>query len=328
MSGILVYTSIINRSVSMPTKEVLGMARAIAQKTGDSVTAALLGAEVSDSAQELIASGADQVCICDHAKLTEFCANIYLEALEAIVEKVAPRIVLIPGEAAGMEIAPRLAQRTKGGLVTDCIEYELSDDTVIYIKPVYGSKALARIRITTPISLVTVRPRTQETYLEGEDRTGDIIQLEIPLDSCMPETRTIERMEEEVVECTLEEANVVVSGGRGLQDAEAFEQLRELAGLLNGAVGASRVAVDQALVPPSCQVGMTGKIVAPDVYFAIGISGASQHIAGMSGSKYVVAINKDEHAPIFSISNVGVVEDFRNVLPVLIAELKKHFSIS
>ena len=328
MPGILIYTSIINGSVSMPTKEVLGMARAIARKTGDSVTAALVGAGVSDLASELIASGADQVCICEDVKLGEFCANLYLKAFEVIVEKVAPRIVLIPGEANGTDIAPRLAQRIKGGLVTDCIAYEVSGDTVIYTKPVYGSKALARIRISTPISLVTVRPRTQDVYPQAADRSGETIQLDLALDSCPPETRTIERMEEEVLEYTLEEANVVVSGGRGLQNAEAFEQLRELAGLLNGAVGATRVAVDQALVPPSCQIGLTGKIVAPDVYFAIGLSGASQHIAGMSGSKYVVAINNDEDAPIFDISNVGVVEDFRNVLPVLIAELKKHFSTS
>ncbi len=326
MSGILTVTSIINGSVSTPTKEVLGMARAIAGKTGDSVAAALVGADVSDLASELIASGADQVCICDHVSLTEFCANLYLKALETIVEKVAPRIVLIPGEASGTELAPRLAQRVKAGLVTDCISYETSGDSIIFTKPVYGSKALARIRIATPVSLVTVRPRTQDPYPEAADRTGETIQLELALDSTPPETRTIERMEEEVLECSLEEANVVVSGGRGLRDTEAFEQLRELAGLLNGAVGASRVAVDQALVPPSCQIGLTGKIVAPDVYFAIGLSGASQHIAGMSGSKYIVAINNDEEAPIFDISNVGVVEDYRDVLPVLITELKKHFS--
>jgi len=141
-----------------------------------------------------------------------------------------------------------------------------------------------------------------------------------------PETKTIERIEEEVVECTLEDANIVVSGGRGLKDSESFEQLRDLAKLLNGAVGASRVAVDQALVPPSCQIGLTGKIVAPDVYFAIGISGASQHIAGMSGSKYIVAINSDPEAPIFGISNVGVVDDYRNVLPTIVEELRSHLN--
>jgi len=328
MSGILIYTSIIEGAVSTPTKEVSGMARAIAAKTGDSVAAALVGSEVTDLASELIASGVDQVYICDDVKLGEFCANLYLQALEVIVEKAAPRIVLIPGEATGADLAPRLAQRIKGGLVTDCIDYEISGDAVIYTKPVYGSKALARIRITTPISLVTVRPRTQEVYPPEADRSGETTRLEAALDSMAPDTTIMERMEEEVLECSLEEANVVVSGGRGLQNAEAFEQLRQLAGLLNGAVGATRVAVDQALVPPSCQIGLTGKIVAPDLYFAIGLSGASQHIAGMSGSKYIVAINSDEEAPIFDISNVGVVEDFRNVLPVLIAELKKHLSKS
>jgi len=328
MPGVLIYAAIINGSVSMPTKEVLGMARAIAQKIDDPVTAALLGSNVSNLAKDLITSGADQVYVCDHVKLNEFCTNLYLKALEAVVDKVAPRIVLLPAEAGGAEVAPRLAQRLKAGLVTDCIAYAVSGDTVIYTKPVYGSKALARIRITTPISLVTVRPRTQDVHAGDEDRTGETIPFELSLDACRPETRVIERMDEEVVECSLEEANVVVSGGRGIQNVEAFEQLRELANLLNGAVGASRVAVDQALVPPSCQIGLTGKIVAPDVYFAVGISGASQHIAGMSGSKYIVAINNDEDAPIFDIANVGVVEDFRNVLPALVAELKKHFSKS
>jgi electron transfer flavoprotein alpha subunit len=182
------------------------------------------------------------------------------------------------------------------------------------------------MRITTPVAVVSVRPRTQDPFEEDSSRSGESIAVESALESVLPETKTVERVEEEIVECALEDANVVVSGGRGLKDAESFEQLRELASMLNGAVGATRVAVDQALVPPSCQIGLTGKIVAPDVYFAIGISGASQHIAGMSNSKYVVAINSDPDAPIFSISNVGVVDDYRIVLPTVIDELKKQLS--
>ena len=168
MSGILIYTSIINRSVSMPTKEVLGMARAIARKTGDSVTAALVGADVSDLAQELITCGADQVCICEHVKLSEFCANLYLKALEAIVEKVAPRIVLIPGEAVGTDIAPRLAQRIKGGLITDCIEYEVSGDTVIFDDEQIALKELAQdffIREVKPVAAeIDARPDPKDCY--------------------------------------------------------------------------------------------------------------------------------------------------------------------
>lgn len=326
MPGLLVTSSIVCDAVSMPTREVLGMARAIAAKTGEPVSAALLGAGVSSLTQGLIKAGADSVYVCDNEKLGEFHANVYLKILLDIAATVNPRIIIFPGEAAAMELAPRLAHRLKGGLVTDCIGFEVQDDAVIFTKPVYGSKALARMRVTSPTALVTVRPRTQEPFRPDQNRKGDVVAVQTALEEIQPETRTVERVEEEVVECTLEEANVVVSGGRGMKDPESFQQLRELATLLNGAMGATRVAVDQGMVPPSCQIGLTGKIVAPDVYFAVGISGASQHIAGMSGSKYIVAINSDPEAPIFSISNVGVVEDYRNVLPTLIDELRKVLS--
>ena len=324
MSGILIYTSIVCDMVSTPTKEVLGMGRAIADKTGETVSAALLGADASSLTQDLIDSGADAVYTVQNDKLSEFKANIYLKALEDVVAEAQPGLILFPGEAAAMELAPRLAHRLDAGLVTDCIEFDVQDHTVIFTKPVYGSKALARMKITSPVALATVRPRTQESFSAEAGRTGETISVVSDLDTLAPESETVERVEEEILECTLEDANVVVSGGRGLKDVESFEQLRQLARMLNGAVGATRVAVDQAMVPPSCQIGLTGKIVAPDVYFAVGISGASQHIAGMSGSKYIVAINSDPDAPIFSISNVGVVEDYRNILPTLIEELRKN----
>jgi len=323
MAGILVYSSIVCDAVSMPTREMLGMARAIAAKTGEPVSAALLGAGVSSLTRSLIEAGADSVYVCDNEKLGEFHTNVYLKILADIAVTVNPRIIIFPGEAAAVELAPRLAHRLKGGLVTDCIGFEVREDAVVFTKPVYGSKALARMRIDAPTALVTVRPRTQQPFAPDQTRRGEVLAIETALEEIQPETRTVERVEEEVVECSLEEANVVVSGGRGMKDPESFGQLRELATLLNGAMGATRVAVDQGMVPPSCQIGLTGKIVAPEVYFAVGISGASQHIAGMSGSKYIVAINSDPDAPIFSISNVGVVEDYRNVLPTLIEELRK-----
>jgi electron transfer flavoprotein alpha subunit len=326
MSGILICTSIVNGTVSKPTKEVLGMGRKIAETTGDPVSVALLGAAVSDFIQELIISGADSVYTCESDNLAEFHANVYLKTLQDIVAKVNPGIILFPGEAFGMELAPRLAYRLGAGVVTDCIDYDVQGDATVFIKPVYGSKAMARMRITTPVAVVSVRPRTQDPFEGDSSRSGESIAVESALESVLPEIKIVEQVDEEVVECALEDANVVVSGGRGLKDAESFEQLRELAGMLNGAVGATRVAVDQSLVPPSCQIGLTGKIVAPDVYFAIGISGASQHIAGMSNSKYIVAINSDPDAPIFSISNAGVVDDYRSVLPTVIDELKKQLS--
>ncbi|MDF1592440.1 MAG: electron transfer flavoprotein subunit alpha/FixB family protein [Desulfobacterales bacterium] len=323
MPGILVYASIVCDAVSMPTREILGAARGVAAKTGEPVSAALLGSGISSLTQDLIEAGADSVHVCDNEKLWEFHANAYLKVLADIAASVNPRMIIFPGEAAAIELAPRLAHRLKGGLITDCIGFEVREDAVIFTKPVYGSKALARMRVDGPTALVTVRPRTQEPFGPDQNRKGDVVTVETALGDIAPETRTVERVEEEVFECILEEANVVVSGGRGMKDPESFQQLRELATLLNGAMGATRVAVDQGMVPPSCQIGLTGKIVAPEVYFAVGISGASQHIAGMSGSKYIVAINSDPDAPIFSISNVGVVEDYRNVMPTLIDELRK-----
>lgn len=326
MSGILICASIVNNTISMPTREVIGMGRKIAEQTGDQVSVALLGADVSPFPQELIRSGADRVYVCENENLAEFHANIYLKALQDIVAKAEPSIVIFPAESAGMELAPRLAHRLKAGIVSDCIGCEVKDGAAVFTKPVYGSKAMAQLKVTSPVAIVTVRPRTQEALAEDPGRSGETIAVDSALAGIQPETTTIERVEEEVVECSLEDANIVVSGGRGLKDSESFEELRSLAKILNGAVGASRVAVDQALVPPTCQIGLTGKIVAPDVYFAFGISGASQHIAGMSGSKYIVAINSDPEAPIFSISNVGVVEDYRNVLPTIIEELRSRLN--
>ncbi len=178
MPGILVYTSIVCDMVSMPTKEVLGMGRAIAEKTGETVSAALLGAEVSSLTQDLIEAGADAVYITQNDKLSEFKTNIYLKALEDVVAKAQPRLILFPGEAAAMELAPRLAQRLTAGVVTDCIEYEVQGDTVIFTKPVYGSKALARMRVISPVAVVTVRPRTQGPISVDKGRTGESIPVD------------------------------------------------------------------------------------------------------------------------------------------------------
>jgi len=306
---------------------VLGLARRIAAETGEPVGAALLAADAAGLSQSLIESGADTVYLLEHDKLREFQANIHLAGLTEIVAAAKPRLILFPGEAAAVELAPRLAHRLQAGLITDCIAAAVRDDSIVFTKPVYGSKALAQMRVEGLTALVTVRPRTQEPLALEPGRKGESVAIPgAVLEAIAPETRVIERVEEEVVECTLEDAHVVVSGGRGLKEPESFQQLRELARLLNGAVGATRVAVDQGMAPPSCQIGLTGKMVSPDLYFAVGISGASQHIAGMSGSKYIVAINSDADAPIFSISNAGVVEDYRNVLPTLIEELRRQLA--
>ena len=307
----------------MSSKEVLALARRMAGQTRDRVAAALVGADVGSLTQELAKAGADVVYLSESEFLTEFQAKVYLKVFQDIGEVAQPHTILFPADAIGMDLAPRLAYRLGAGLVTDCVDFAIRDGRCIFIKPVYGGKALAHLRVTTPVALATVRPRTQEPFPADTSRIAERVIVAPQIESILRETIVIDRSEEEGEEVNLEDAKVVVSGGRGMGSSEAFRQLKKLAKILGGAMGASRTAVDAGWVSPSHQVGQTGKIVAPDVYFAVGISGSSQHIAGMGGSKIIVAINRDPEAPILRIANLGVIEDYRNVLPALIDEFSK-----
>jgi len=323
LPGILTAISIKNGFPSMGSKEVLGMARRMADQTGERVAAALVGARVSSCQQELAAWGADVVYLSENERLAEFHPNIYLKVFQDIAAEARPHTLLFPAEPPVMDLAPRLAFRLAAGLVTDCLDFKIQDGKSVLIKPVYGGKALALLRVTTPVILATVRARTQEPFPRDASRVAELVVVDSPIQSIPQEMTVIDRIEEESEEIKLEEARIVVSGGRGLGGSEAFQRLRQLARILSGAVGASRTAVDAGWIPSSHQVGQTGKIVAPDVYFAIAISGASQHIAGMGGSKIIVAINRDPEAPIMRIANLGVIEDYRNVLPALIDEFSR-----
>jgi electron transfer flavoprotein alpha subunit len=323
LAVILAIAEVKSGSLSTSSKEVLGMARRIAAQTGDRVAAALVGGKVSTFMKELARWGADVVYVSEHERLAEFQPSLYLKVLRDMAEAARPHTILFPAEGPGMDLAPRLAHRLGAGLVTDCIDFEVRDGRCIFIKPVYGGKALGRLRVTTPIALATIRPRTQEPCPVNNSGAPSEIILPHPIESISPDWKILDRIEEEGEETDLEDAKVVVSGGRGIGGPEGFKPLKQLAKILGGAVGASRTAVDAGWVPPSHQVGQTGKIVAPDVYLAIALSGSSQHVAGMGGSKVIVAINRDPEAPIFRIANLGVVEDYRNVLPALIEEFSR-----
>jgi len=320
---ILAMAEVKSGSLSASSKEILGMARRIAAKTGDRVAAALVGRKVSRFTKELAGWGADVVYVSEHERLEEFQPGLYLKVLQDMAEAARPHTILFPADGPGMELAPRLANRLGAGLVTDCIDFEVRDGRCIFVKPVYGGKALGRFRVTTPVALATIRPRTQEPRPMNSSGSPEQVILPHPMESIAPDWKVLDRIEEEGEETDLEEAKVVVSGGRGIGGSEGFKPLKQLARILGGAVGASRTAVDAGWVPPSHQVGQTGKIVAPDVYLAIALSGSSQHVAGMGGSKVIVAINRDPEAPIFRIANLGIVEDYRNVLPALIDELSR-----
>lgn len=302
-------------------REVLGGARRLADASGGQVVAGALGAAAQD-AEAMIAHGADRVLTVEHAALGEADADAYVDAAEAVCRQAGEALVLLPGDRLGWEMAPRLAHRLGAGLVTDCVSVEWDGGRFVMTKPVYGGKAMARLAVTTATQVALVRARTMEALEAAAERTGTVEALSVSPSG--GRVRVLERKQEETRgRVRLEDAPVVVSGGQGLGGPEPFETLDEIAQLLGGAVGASLAAVDAGWVPPQAQVGQTGKSVAPDLYIAVGISGASQHVAGMSNSKTIVAINKDPEAPIFRVAHLGVVGDYKEVLPAFLAELRR-----
>lgn len=304
-------------------QELLGAARRLVDAGGGSVTAAAFGV-AAGAAQALIEFGADRVITVEHDSLGALDADAYVDAAEAACNHVGDAVVLIPGDRLGWETAPRLAHRLRAGLVTDAVDVQLEGGQVVATKPVYGGKAHAKISVRTATQAVLVRARTQAALERDDSRTGDVEALAFAPGPNTGRVRVVEHKQDDSGdEVRLEDAKVVVSGGRGLGGPEPFEDLAELARLLDGAVGASLAAVDAGWVPAQMQIGQTGKAVAPDLYVAVGISGASQHVADISGAKTIVAINKDADAPIFRVAHVGVVADYKEILPALTEELRR-----
>lgn len=323
MSGIFVFGEIREGQVAKTTLELLGGAQNLARSLQTAVSACLLGAQVKELAHSLIAYGADRVITGEHPLLEEFQADLYLSVLEQIYQQEKPRLLMFSGNLAGRQLAPRLAYRLKAGVVTDCLDIYISGDNHILLKrPVFGGKAMM-VALARPTQVVTVRPRAMAAPARDDARKGEVTEAKLDLDESLRRTRVRERFTEKLTGVKLEDAPIVVSGGRGIGGPDGFASLKELADVLKGAVGGSRAAVDSGWLPSSQQVGLTGKIVAPDLYIAIGISGAAQHLAGMSGSKYIVAINKDPDAPIFNVAQLGVVDDYRQIVPLLTQRLKE-----
>ncbi|MEE8242936.1 MAG: electron transfer flavoprotein subunit alpha/FixB family protein, partial [candidate division NC10 bacterium] len=233
--------------------------------------------------------------------------------------------ILLPGDSLGRDLAGRLAFRLQTGIVTEVIDIDVhaSEKSLRFSRQTYGGKAIAAIVPKAFPVVATLKPRTFDPAARAGDRTGTEIPVEGPLDAAQPRTRLVERIQEETTGVKLEDAQVVISGGRGLGGPEGFELLVELARVLKGAVGSSRAATDAGWVPSSMQVGQTGKTVSPDLYIAVGISGATQHVAGISGAKTIVAINTDPEASIFKVAHLGIVGDYKAILPPLIAKCRE-----
>ena len=243
-------------------------------------------------------------------------------ALVQVVPQAGAQVVLMADDFRGREVAPRLAHRLQAGLVTEATGVGVDGETVLFRRQVYGGRCVVEIGASRFPVIGTVKPRSIEPAAERAGHRGVETRVPVTLAASTVRTRVLERVAEEVRGVRLENARVVVSGGRGLKGPEPFRQLEDLAQILKGAVGATRAATDAGWVPLSWQVGQTGKTVSPDLYIAVGVSGAIQHLAGMSGSRTIVAVNTDPDAPIFKVAHLGVVGDFKAVLPPFMAAIK------
>ena len=305
--------------------ELLGEARRLAAKLEVGVAAVLLGNAVAHLAPTLLAAGADKVYVAENPQLTDFVEGPYTAALAAIARTYQPEIILAGATYAGRAFIPQVAAGLKTGLTADCTAFAIDTEKRLLqqTRPAFGGNIMATI--ITPRTfpqMATARPGVFKTLAAPHSQEGQIIRVELASFPSYGTSRFVRTVEEIKERLPLSEAEVIVAGGRGLKEAKHFRLLEELADLLGGAVGATRAAVDAGWIPYAHQIGQTGKTVSPKLYFAVGISGAAQHMVGMQGSDFIVAINRDPEAPIFKVANIGLVGDLFEILPALIQEIK------
>jgi len=330
--NIYVFVEQDKETITPVSLELIGKAKELAESFGklgkkQSVTAVLIGYDFGDIAEELIHYGADRVLVAKHEELKVYRTDVYTKVVVDIVRDNRPEIMLIGATPQGRDLAPRVANRLKTGLTADCtgLEVDEEDKILLMTRPSFGGNVMATIVCPdNRPQMSTVRPGVMKKLEKDDSKTGDIEEFSVELQESDMITKVLEVIETAKHEVNLEDANIIVSGGRGLKGPEGFKLLEELAEKLGGVVGASRAAVDAGWIEQSHQIGQTGKTVSPDLYIACGISGAIQHLAGMSHAKHIIAINKDNNAPITKVANVTYVGDLFKILPSLTAKIEEQ----
>ncbi|MCM8773798.1 MAG: electron transfer flavoprotein subunit alpha [Candidatus Omnitrophica bacterium] len=306
--------------------ELLGKAKDLVTQLDCKVVGVFLGYNIKDKANTLIYKGADKVIVVDKPELKNFIAENYANVISHLIRKYKPEIFIAGATTMGRSLVSRIAVNIRTGLTADCTGLDIDKEKrlLIQTRPAFGGNIMAQI-VTTDYrpQMATVRHKVMKELALDESRKGEIIIEELDGQFIDKRVKFIEFFKEEVYTVNLADADIIVSGGRGLGEGKNFELIRELASVLNAGVGASRAAVDSGWIAYSHQVGQTGRTVAPKIYIACGISGQIQHLVGMQSSKIIVAINKDPQAPIFKVANFGIVGDLFKVIPALIKELKK-----
>ena len=323
--GVMVYCEVAEGKLASIATEGLGCGRKLADDLGEGLYAVVVGSDVSGYAREALNSGADKVYVVDDPLLKDYETDSYVTVMEKVAKQVMPQILILGQTPASRDLAPRLAFRLETTATLDCIELAIDSESkkLLQTKPVYGGNARAIFTSETNPQIVTIRTKVMLPLEPDASKQGEVINIEAGLEPSAIRTRVLDKVVEEIEGVKLEDAEVVVTGGRGIGGGEGFKQLEELAKLLKGAVGASRPPCDNGWVADTLQIGLTGKITAPEVYIAVAVSGSSQHMSGCSGSKNIIAINKDPEANIFREARFGVVGDWKKVLPAFTNKLRE-----
>ncbi len=301
--------------------ELASTARKLADVLGEEVCAVLCGSGVEGIAGQLGKYGVDKVFVADDPALEPYTTDAHSMAVAKIVKENDPAILLMGASTQGKDLSARLVGKLATGMATDCTDVKIADGKLLAIRPMYAGKCFGEVVTSTFPQMASLRPNVFPAVENA--KAGAVVKFDPALDPAKLRTKVIEVQKDTSGKVDLTEANIIVSGGRGMKGPEAYAILEELAGILGATVGASRAAVDAGWRPQSDQVGQTGKIVSPNLYIACGISGAIQHLAGMSSSKFIVAINKDAEAPIFAKADYGIVDDLFKVVPEFAKECKK-----
>jgi electron transfer flavoprotein alpha subunit len=315
---VLIFAEVRENQIRNVTLECLSAAKQITNEAN--IHAVVFGSGANKHTEKLAHYGADTVYLVENLQLDQYTNEAYTQAFVQIVEEVKPEVIFLGHTAIGRDFAPRVATKLGLGMISDITELIVDGDEIIFTRPIYSGKAFAKKKVVEDIILATIRANNIEITAPDDSRVAEIKNLSVEI----KELRTI--IKDVVLKASsgvdLSEAKIIVSGGRGVKSEDGFRPLEELAEVLGAAVGASRGACDQQYCGYSMQIGQTGKVVTPDLYIACGISGAIQHLAGMSNSKIIVAINKDPEAPIFKVADYGIVGDLFEVVPLLTEEFR------
>jgi len=324
--GVLIFGEVIDGKLAASTLELLGGGRGLADTLGEPLMLALVGSGVGACAKEGIAYGADKAFVVDDAALKDYTNDAYVSVLEKVVKQVTPNILLMGMSPIVRDLAPRLAFRLGTAVSMDCLKLEIdpASKLLLMTRPVFGGNARGvYVCEKAKPQMAAVRAKVMDPKPKNDSKAGEVVNIAAGLDASKLKMKNVATKKEQVAGIKLEDADVIISGGRGLASAEGFKLLQPLATALKAAVGASRPPCDNGWVSPSIQIGLTGKIVSPSLYIAVAISGSSQHMAGCSGSKNIIAINKDPEANIFKEARFGVVGDFNKVLPAFTSKVKE-----